>query len=398
MSPWRVDPRTTGSGGPRGSRRPGGSPTQHLASSAASSDGTPAATKTPLVNSWSSPAGIRISSAMEESPQAGAAPGSVSRASGARNGKTPKPPPVWRKRTRRPRRPGRRRAVSRARGTPWPCTPGRGAAPPARRARRRRFLGTPARPSPWYRPEDGWRRVRPDSAPCGRRLRTVAQTEARIVSASSRRTPQISARRPKSALPRWSRPACRRSTRRRRSRRRGRDARGDLLLELLDGRGVSERAEPLEPDPGSRTAPSRLAHVLGQWTKSASGLSTASGGTNTARAPKSVARSRLPSGASGAVPRSPSTQRSPRRAARTAVARAQFDWSAPTVIRVSAPCSSASCRRNSSFRALLPLSANPVRSSRLTLSSSPSAAPRRGSGWIGVGVAASETGAGAWQP
>ena len=141
----------------------------------------------------------------------------------------------------------------------------------ARRARRRRAPRgrTPARPSPWY-PSRRWMASRSTwtSAPMrAADFRTVAQTEARIVSASNwTGTPQISARRPKSALPRWS-PASVPPLHAATTIASGgaRTPAAICGLELLDGRGVSERAELV----GARLrdhvrAPSRLAHVLGQ--------------------------------------------------------------------------------------------------------------------------------------
>src|SRR2546425_7146968 len=81
----------------------------------------------------------------------------------------------------------------------------------------------------------------------------------------------------------------------------------------------------------------------------------------------------------------------PRRAATADTARQQLDWSVPQVMSVSARWARASPTRNSSFRILLPLSNSPVRSSRLTHSSTPSSRDRRSSLRIGVGPSANST-------
>src|SRR5207302_1735285 len=83
--------------------------------------------------------------------------------------------------------------------------------------------------------------------------------------------------------------------------------------------------------------------------------------------------------------------RRPGRALTGATVRQQLDWRVPQVIRVSAPWASASPIRNSSVRTLLPLSSRPVRSSRLTQSSTPTRSDRRSSLRIGVGVCARST-------
>src|ERR1700693_5676030 len=88
--------------------------------------------------------------------------------------------------------------------------------------------------------------------------------------------------------------------------------------------------------------------------------------------------------------------RSPSRAATAETARQQFDWSVPTVMRVSAPCARASPTRNSSLRILLPDSRRPVRSSRFMYSSTPSRRDRRSSFMMGVGARASSMRAGAF--
>src|SRR5262245_6515344 len=101
--------------------------------------------------------------------------------------------------------------------------------------------------------------------------------------------------------------------------------------------------------------------------------------------------SKLPSYSSGGAPLSASTARMPSRAATADAARQQLDCSVPQVISVSARSASASPTRNSSLRILLPLSSNPVRSSRLTHSSTPSSADNRSSLIKGVGPNASST-------
>ena len=68
-----------------------------------------------------------------------------------------------------------------------------------------------------------------------------------------------------------------------------------------------------------------------------------------------------------------------------AVARQWFDCSPPQVMTVSAPSAAASAKRNSSLRILLPDSDEPVRSSRLTSSSTPSLFDSRRAGSTGVG-------------
>src|SRR5688572_6433127 len=81
----------------------------------------------------------------------------------------------------------------------------------------------------------------------------------------------------------------------------------------------------------------------------------------------------------------------PSRAHTAATQRQQLDWSVPHVMSVSAFCASASPTRNSSLRILLPVSRSPVRSSRLTHSSTPISAERRSSFSSGVGACASST-------
>ena len=88
----------------------------------------------------------------------------------------------------------------------------------------------------------------------------------------------------------------------------------------------------------------------------------------TTSAPKRRSRKRFPVSTTGGRPPSTSTQRNPQRAAAAAVWRAWFDCTAPSVMRVSAPCRSASATLNSSLRVLFPPPPRPVRSSRLTSS------------------------------
>jgi hypothetical protein len=83
-----------------------------------------------------------------------------------------------------------------------------------------------------------------------------------------------------------------------------------------------------------------------------------------------------------------STERNPCCAAVNAVARQWFDCSPPQVTSVSAPPRSASANRNSSLRILLPDSSVPVRSSRLTNSSTPKCSLLRGRKLSGVGARA----------
>lgn len=82
----------------------------------------------------------------------------------------------------------------------------------------------------------------------------------------------------------------------------------------------------------------------------------------------------------------------PSRAAAAAVCRQWLDWSAPTVITVSASSSSAAPIRNSSLRVLLPPVASPVQSSRLIQSCGPSSPESRA-----VSAGRGSNGVGAWQ-
>ena len=78
----------------------------------------------------------------------------------------------------------------------------------------------------------------------------------------------------------------------------------------------------------------------------------------------------------------------PRWQATPVTCRVWFDWMPPIDTSVSQPCASASAARYSSLRTLLPPNAMPeLQSSRLAQISTlpPSAADRRGSGWIGEG-------------
>src|SRR5687768_13826011 len=68
-----------------------------------------------------------------------------------------------------------------------------------------------------------------------------------------------------------------------------------------------------------------------------------------------------------------------------------LDPGPPPVTTTSAPQARASPRRNSSLRALLPPRPTPVRSSRLTHTSRPSASDSRGAAWRGVGRVARRT-------
>src|SRR2546427_6540124 len=108
-------------------------------------------------------------------------------------------------------------------------------------------------------------------------------------------------------------------------------------------------------------------------------------------APSSRSNNRFPSYSAGCAPLSASTARRPSRAHTAATHRQQLDCSVPHVIRVSARWASASPTRNSSLRILLPVSSSPVRSSRLTHSSTPSSAESRSSFRSGVGAYASST-------
>src|SRR2546428_4371739 len=108
-------------------------------------------------------------------------------------------------------------------------------------------------------------------------------------------------------------------------------------------------------------------------------------------APSSRSSNRFPSYSAGCAPLSASTARRPSRAHTAATHRQQLDCSVPHVIRVSALWASASPTRNSSLRILLPVSSSPVRSSRLTHSSTPSSAESRSSFRSGVGAYASST-------
>jgi hypothetical protein len=95
-------------------------------------------------------------------------------------------------------------------------------------------------------------------------------------------------------------------------------------------------------------------------------------------------------GALGSATRRSSTQRSPRRAAASAVARQWFDCSPPQVITVSAWRASASASRYSSLRTLLPDSSAPVRSSRFHHRDTPRRGPNTRDGSSGVGSRASD--------
>src|SRR5690606_24347064 len=97
---------------------------------------------------------------------------------------------------------------------------------------------------------------------------------------------------------------------------------------------------------------------------------------NRISAPISESRNRLPSRSAGSSPRRNRRLSIPRRRAAMAVARQWFDWTPPHVKTRSAPSRSASARRNSSLRTLLPERSLPVSSSRLTKSSGPSALQR----------------------
>src|SRR2546422_1921517 len=108
-------------------------------------------------------------------------------------------------------------------------------------------------------------------------------------------------------------------------------------------------------------------------------------------APSSRSNNRFPSYSAGGAPLSASTARRPSRAHTAATQRQQLDCSVPHVISVSAFWASASPTRNSSLRILLPVSSSPVRSSRLTHSSTPSSAESRSSFRSGVGAYASST-------
>src|SRR5438445_12504277 len=108
-------------------------------------------------------------------------------------------------------------------------------------------------------------------------------------------------------------------------------------------------------------------------------------------APSSRSNNRFPSYSAGCAPLSASTARRPSRAHTAAPHRRQWDCSVPHVIRVSARWASASPTRNSSLRILLPVSSSPVRSSRLTQSSTPSSTESRSSLRSGVGAYASST-------
>src|SRR3989475_7417087 len=108
-------------------------------------------------------------------------------------------------------------------------------------------------------------------------------------------------------------------------------------------------------------------------------------------APSSRSSNRFPSYSAGCAPLSASTARRPSRAHTAATHRQQLDCSVPHVIRVSALWASASPTRNSSLQILLPVSSSPVRSSRLTHSSTPSSAESRSSFRSGVGAYASST-------
>src|SRR5215471_15713724 len=100
---------------------------------------------------------------------------------------------------------------------------------------------------------------------------------------------------------------------------------------------------------------------------------------------------RLPSHSSGGAPLRARTALKPSRAATAETARQQFDWRVPQVISVSARWAMASPTRNSSLRILLPVSSRPVRSSRLSQSSTPSSRDSRSSLSKGVGAQASST-------
>src|SRR5437763_1899344 len=78
----------------------------------------------------------------------------------------------------------------------------------------------------------------------------------------------------------------------------------------------------------------------------------------------------------------------PRRAAAAAVSCTWLEPAPPPVTSVSAPRASASPQRNSSLRALLPPRRCPVRSSRLTHTSRPTASDSRGAVSNGVGSVA----------
>src|SRR5256886_9729101 len=108
-------------------------------------------------------------------------------------------------------------------------------------------------------------------------------------------------------------------------------------------------------------------------------------------APSSRSSKRFPSYSAGGSPLRASTARRPSRAHTAATQRQQLDCSVPHVISVSAFWASASPTRNSSLRILLPVSSSPVRSSRLTHSSTPSSAESRSSFRSGVGAYASST-------
>src|SRR2546423_2837008 len=108
-------------------------------------------------------------------------------------------------------------------------------------------------------------------------------------------------------------------------------------------------------------------------------------------APSSRSSKRFPSYSAGGSPLRASTARRPSRAHTAATQRQQLDCSVPHVISVSAFWASASPTRNSSLRILLPVSSSPVRSSRLTQSSTPSSTESRSSLRSGVGAYASST-------
>src|SRR6267378_4802273 len=108
-------------------------------------------------------------------------------------------------------------------------------------------------------------------------------------------------------------------------------------------------------------------------------------------APSSRSSKRFPSYSAGGAPLRASTARRPSRAHTAATQRQQLDCSVPHVISVSAFWASASPTRNSSLRILLPVSSSPVRSSRLTQSSTPSSTESRSSFRSGVGAYASST-------
>ncbi|MDN3359814.1 hypothetical protein QWU11_45075 [Actinomadura sp. DC4] len=124
----------------------------------------------------------------------------------------------------------------------------------------------------------------------------------------------------------------------------------------------------------------RFTSVARSSSAAASSSSQASTPVKCSSAPSSESSRTLPVGAGGRAPPSTRWHARPLIAAPAATVRAWFDWAAPTVTRQSAPKSRASPSRNSSFRILLPPSATPVRSSRLSHTSAPIEAENRRAG------------------